>query len=180
MVTITYFVHGTTPDNENGLATGWLPGELSPLGLEQAKVLAKQVADREFDIIICSDLYRAVQTAQLLFGDKHPIIQDDRLREANYGDWNGKPHHFKNNMEDFVHEPFPNGESYRDVEARMQSLCDELREKYPGKRVVLLAHQAPQLALDVIVKGKNWEQAIAEDWRRTKAYQPGWEYVLAD
>jgi broad specificity phosphatase PhoE len=83
-------------------------------------------------------------------------------------------------MEDFVHEPFPNGESYRDVEARMQSLCDELREKYPGKRVVLLAHQAPQLALDVIVKGKNWEQAIAEDWRRTKAYQPGWEYVLAD
>jgi broad specificity phosphatase PhoE len=72
MVTITYFVHGTTPDNENGLATGWLPGELSPLGLEQAKVLAKQVADREFDIVICSDLYRAVQTAQLLFGDKHP------------------------------------------------------------------------------------------------------------
>lgn len=23
---ITYFVHGTTTDNEQGLATGWLPG----------------------------------------------------------------------------------------------------------------------------------------------------------
>lgn len=25
-VKITYFVHGTTTDNENGIATGWAPG----------------------------------------------------------------------------------------------------------------------------------------------------------
>lgn len=33
---ITYFVHGTTTDNEQDLATGWLPGELSGKGIEQA------------------------------------------------------------------------------------------------------------------------------------------------
>ena len=36
MITITYFVHGTTTDNEQKLATGWLPGQLSAAGREQA------------------------------------------------------------------------------------------------------------------------------------------------
>ncbi len=38
-VRITCFVHGTTTDNEQGTATGWLPGELSALGREQAAKL---------------------------------------------------------------------------------------------------------------------------------------------
>src|ERR1043166_984859 len=98
MITITYFVHGTTTDNEQKLATGWLPGELSAAGREQAKKLGEQVADQTFDVVFCSDLQRAIDSAQLGFGDKYTIIQDDRLRECNYGDLNGKPHTFKNQM----------------------------------------------------------------------------------
>jgi len=41
-----------------------------------------------------------------------------------------------------------------------------------------VAHQAPQLALDVLLKGRTWPQAIAEDWRNKKAWQTGWEYEL--
>ena len=37
-VNITYFVHGTTTDNEKGLATGWEQGELSALGVDNLKV----------------------------------------------------------------------------------------------------------------------------------------------
>ena len=181
MVYITYFVHGTTPDNENGIATGWLPGKLSPLGLQQAKILASQVAKRKFDAVMCSDLYRAVQTAEIAFGAHYPVIKDERLRETNYGDWNGKTHNlFKDRHEDFDDHPYPNGESYHNVEARMRSLCEELKQKYDGKHIALLAHQGPQLALEVIANGKTWAEAIAGDWRKTKAYQPGWEYVLAD
>ena len=43
-VQITYFVHSTTTDNELDLATGWLPGELSQRGKEQAKQLEDQLA----------------------------------------------------------------------------------------------------------------------------------------
>jgi hypothetical protein len=32
--------------------------------------------------------------------------------------------------------------------------------------------------LDVLIKGKTWKQAIDEDWRKRKAWQPGWEYIL--
>jgi broad specificity phosphatase PhoE len=178
MVTITYFVHGTTTDNEQHLATGWLPGKLSPTGREQAKKLGEQVANQKFDIIFCSDLQRAIDSAKLGFGSKYKIIQDDRLRECNYGDLNGKPHTVKKNMEDFINQPFPNGECYRDVEARLDSFCDFLKQNYDGKHVAIVAHEGPQLALDVLLKNKSWQQAINENWRKTGAWQPGWGYLI--
>lgn len=179
MVTVTYFVHGTTNDNEQKIATGWLEGELSPLGVEQAHQLAKLVEPYAFDIAVCSDLHRAVQTAMIVFGEDTTLKQDSRLREANYGDWNGKPESFvKEHMQDFISKPFPGGESYADVEKRIRSLCEELKEKYDGQHIALLAHQAPQLALEVVLNDKTWQQAIAEDWRRTGSYQPGWNYII--
>ena len=122
-VSITYFVHGTTTDNESGLATGWLPGELSEKGIEQSKILDDQVADLKFDVVFCSDLQRAIDSAELGFGDKYKIVQDERLRECNYGDMNGKSSKdFKDNMQDYVDTKFPNGESYKDVEKRISIL----------------------------------------------------------
>lgn len=178
-VKITYFVHGTTTDNESGLATGWLPGELSEKGIEQSKILASQVADIKFDVVFCSDLQRAIDSAELGFGDKYEIIQDERLRECNYGDMNGKSaKEFKDNMMGYVDSPFPNGESYKDVEKRMNSFVEFLRDNYDGKHIAIVAHQAPQLALDVLLRGRTWEQAIEEDWRKIKAWQPGWQYTI--
>ncbi|HVW71562.1 MAG TPA: histidine phosphatase family protein [Candidatus Paceibacterota bacterium] len=178
-VQITYFVHGTTTDNEQDLATGWLPGELSEKGIQQSKDLGPLLVEKHFDAVFCSDLKRAVDSAVLNFGGAYQIIQDPRLRECNYGDMNGKPASlFKEHMEDYVETPFPNGESYRDVEFRMQSLVDSLKEDYDGKHIGIVAHQGPQLALDVILRGKSWDQAIAEDWRKTKSWQPGWQYTI--
>ena len=178
MVYLTYYVHCTTTDNEAGLATGWLPGKLSAKGLQEAAEMAKQIAESQFDEIIVSDLQRAVETARIAFAGRK-FKTDARLREVNYGDNNGKPgKSFKANMKDFIMTAFPNGESYHDVEVRIRNLCEELRHNYDGKRVALLAHQAPQLSLDVIISGKTWPQAIDEDWRNTHAYQPGWEYRL--
>lgn len=176
MVRITYFVHGTTTDNETHRATGWLPGELSELGIQQAKELGNQVADKKFDVVFCSDLQRAVDSAELGFGDKYKIIQDERLRECNYGDMNGCTHSFKNTMDDYVDNAFPNGESYKDVEKRMRSFTEYLKEEWDGKHIAIVAHQAPQLALDVILKGLSWSEAIETDWRKTKAWKPGWDY----
>ncbi|MDD5750457.1 MAG: histidine phosphatase family protein [Candidatus Pacebacteria bacterium] len=178
MTKITYFVHGTTTDNEQGIATGWAGGELSELGIKQAKELGDLVADRKFDAVFCSDLKRAVDSAQLGFADKYEIMPDARLRECDYGDFNQKPEEFKSDMTKFIDKPFPNGESCRDVEKRLTDFVDFLKENYSGKHVAIVAHQAPQLALDVLLKGKTWEQAIEEDWRGTKSWQPGWEYEL--
>ena len=60
----------------------------------------------------------------------------------------------------------------------MGDFLKDLEEKYDGKKVGIVAHKAPQLALDVILKDKTWKQAFSEDWRKKKAWQPGWKYVL--
>ena len=59
-IQITYFVHGTTIDNEQDLATGWLSGELSERGIKQAKELGKLVSGKKFDVVFCSDLKQAI------------------------------------------------------------------------------------------------------------------------
>ena len=122
---------------------------------------------------------RAVDSAELGFGDKYKIIQDKRLRECNYGDLTRKSaESFKSKMSDYVNKPFPNGESYRDVEKRMADFLGFLKKNYDGKHIAIVAHQAPQLALDILINGKTWKQAIDEDWRNKKAWRPGWDYVL--
>ncbi len=176
-VKITYFVHSITTDNESGVATGTLPGELSEEGVRRAEALKDDIGSRQFDVVFCSDLHRAVLTADIWFGSG-VARQDVRLCECDYGDMNGGSHSFKDSMTDFVDTPFPNGESYRDVERRIASFLEDVREKYEGKHIAIVAHQAPQLALDVLLGGKTWKQAIDEDWRKTGAWQPGWEYEV--
>ena len=63
MLHLTYFVHGTTTDNEKDLATGWQPGELSDLGIKQSKELGDLVSEKDFSVVFCSDLKRAVDSA---------------------------------------------------------------------------------------------------------------------
>ncbi len=174
---ITYLVHSITTDNEAGLATGWLQGELSQEGVRRAKVLADDLQSREFDAVFCSDLKRAMDSAELFFGRKFPVFVDWRLRECNYGAKNGVLHgDFKDHMDDFIDTPFPNGESYKDVEVRMRSFMADVERLFSNKHIAIVAHQAPQLALDVILKHQTWQDAIANDWRKTSAWQPGWEY----
>ena len=176
MTKITYFVHGTTTDNEAGKATGWLPGELSAVGVQQAQALPEQAADTSFTVVFCSDLGRAIDSARLAFGVTHQIVIDKRLREANYGDNNGKDGAFKASLLPFVDTPFPHGESYRDVEARMCDFVAMLQRDYAGQHIAIVAHEAPQLALDVILGGKTWPEAIATNWREVGSWQPGWVY----
>ncbi len=177
VVEITYFVHGTTTDNENNRATGHAPGNLSELGVQQAKDLGEKV-DEEFDAVYCSDLHRAVRSANLAFGDEYDIIKDERLRECDYGDMTQDK--FTWDIEDYVDESYPDGESYRAVEKRIRDFLDCLLEKHQGEKVALVAHQAPQLSLEVLTEGKSWEQAIAEDWREVGEWQPGWKYEVKD
>ncbi len=176
-VKITYFVHGTTIDNEAGKSTGWAPGELSELGIKQAKELGDIVSDKKFNVFFSSDLKRAVDSAQLGFGDKYEIIQDERLRECNYGDLT-QAEEEKVNYREHIETPFSNGESLKDVENRIKSFLNFLKNDYQDKHIAILAHKAPQLALEVLLKSKTWEVAIDEDWRERKAWQPGWEYII--
>lgn len=179
-VKITYFVHGTTTDNETNISSGWKDVELSKLGTQQSKDLREKTKDHKFDVVFCSDLKRAQDSAKLTWNGMYQIIPDARLRECNYGKLNGASSDVVEPMqeEECIKKPFPEGESYEDVKRRISEFLNEVYDKYKGKRIAIVAHKASQLALDVILNGKTWEQALADDWRKRKAWQPGWEFIL--
>ncbi len=90
-VKITYFVHGTTTDNEKDLSSGWADAPLSEKGVREAIELKEQIRAKKFAAVFCSDLKRAVDSAKLTFEGEFPIIADSRLRECNYGRFNASP-----------------------------------------------------------------------------------------
>lgn len=174
-VEIIYFVHGTTYDNAESKCSGWKQVKLNELGREQAINLGKNT-NYKFDILFTSDLIRAVDSANLAWPE-YKKIQDNRLRECNYGDYDGGDKKLVV-YEKHINESFPNGESLIDVEKRMRSFIEYLKKEYNGKTVGIVAHRAPQLALEVITKNITWEEAIQKDWRIIKAWQPGWKYIV--
>jgi broad specificity phosphatase PhoE len=90
-VKITYFAHGTTIDNEQEISSGWSDAPLSQLGIQQSIDLQNQIDVSAFAVVFCSDLQRSIESAKLTFQDKVPIIVNARLKECNYGTYNGQP-----------------------------------------------------------------------------------------
>lgn len=176
-VRITYFVHGTSVDNERGISSGWKDTPLSELGVRQAEELKEKLKGRKFGLIFSSDLQRALRTAEVVFG-KAAAVPDVRLRECNYGTYNGKPSAIVEPMQERTSERFPEGESYEDVKKRVADFLGFLKREYNGKHIALVSHKAPQLCLEVLLNGKTWEQASTDDWRKTGSWQAGWEYEL--
>ena len=175
---IIYFVHGTTTDNASKLCSGWKVALLNDLGKEQAINLGNVSKDRgdKFDIVITSDLKRAVESSLLAF-PQYERITDSRLRECNYGGLDGE-HKSLVVYEEHINESFPNGESLKDVENRIRNFVQYLKDNYDNQTIGVVAHRAPQLALEVVTKNISWEEAIANDWRKTGDWQPGWEYII--
>ncbi len=156
---IYFATHSTTTDNEAKISSGWKDVELSELGIQQAKEMGERFKDIKIDLICCSDLKRAVDTVKIAFGDKYPIIADKRLRELNYGDFNGKPSEIVEPMKkEHIKESYPNGESYEWAMERTHEFYKELKEKYPDKIVLVVGHRATQYGLDTLVGGKTLEE----------------------
>jgi hypothetical protein len=62
-IEVVFETRSTTVDNEQGGATGWLPGELSELGRAQARQLGQRRSGDGISAVFSSDLTRAAQTA---------------------------------------------------------------------------------------------------------------------
>ena len=174
-VRLVYETHSTTLDNEAGVCTGWAPGALSATGIRNAEELGDRRRG-EVDLVVSSDLHRAVQTVEVAFaGTRVPRRTDPRLREVDFGELTG-------NAVDVVHarrrahveRPFPRGQSYRQVVDGVRELLGELARDQDGKRVLLVGHAATRYALDHLLTGRPLARAATAPF----AWREGWEYVL--
>jgi broad specificity phosphatase PhoE len=173
---IVYETHSMTTDNEEGIATGWLPGRLSEAGRGHARALGERRREERLAGVFASDLTRAVETAEIAFaGSGLEVRLDPRLRECNYGQLNGRPV-AEIDIERLhrIDEPFPGGESYRDVVDRTQSFLEELFPEFDGSRVLLIAHSANRWALEHLVLGTTLDDLVVAPFE----WQEGWIYRL--
>jgi alpha-ribazole phosphatase/probable phosphoglycerate mutase len=173
-VELVYETHAISTDNEAGIATGWLPGRLSPAGRRLARELGARRRDGGVAAVYSSDLRWAVETAELAFdGTGIPRHQDERLRECDYGELNGAPvARVAAERRHRVDVPFPGGESYRQVVDRTAAFLADLVRDWDGRRVVVIAHSANRWALEVLVQGRRLEELVGAPFE----WHPGWLY----
>ena len=62
-IEIVFETHSTTTDNERWIASGWLDGQLSPLGRRQAKELGERRADDEIAAVFSSIIEAIASTS---------------------------------------------------------------------------------------------------------------------
>jgi broad specificity phosphatase PhoE len=173
---IVFETHAISTDNEAGIATGWLEGQLS----EEGRRLARRLGDRRrgewIDTVYTSDLGRAIETAVLAFGDSGiPIRRDARLRECNYGSLNGgRVIEVERERIKRIDEPFPGGESYRQTVERTRSFLGDVAVEHGSGRIVVIGHSATRWALDHLLKGVPLEVLVGAPFE----WQEGWLYEL--
>lgn len=127
-------------------------------------------------MVFTSDLGRAVETAKIAFeGSGVPVHADPRLRECNYGKWNGMPvTRLEAERSRRIDDPFPGGESYRMVVERMRDFLYGMSREWSGKRVVIIGHSATRFALEHLLRGTPLEDAVTAGFE----WQEGWHYIL--
>ena len=135
--------HGQTPWNVEDLVCGRADVPLTEVGQQQAKLLAKSALDKGIDVILCSPLLRARQTAQAVSDAIGiPIQIDDRLVEFDFGSFDGTSRFGEEFQRLRAQMPtrFPGGESGFDLAYRVYGLLYEIKEKYADKTVLLVCH----------------------------------------
>lgn len=135
--------HGRTRLNALGRLQGRVDEPLDDVGLAQAAAAAARIGP--VDEVISSPLLRAQQTAAA-FGQ--PVITDERWVELSYGVYEGAPH------ADVPSEAWAQwqldpswvpegGEALSTLDARVRGACDDLRDRWQGREVLVVTHVSP-------------------------------------
>ncbi len=142
--------HGESQTNIEKRFAGHLETPLTKTGEKQAQLLLNYFKDKNIDKIYSSSLSRAVNTIAPtadFYGLE--IIKDDRLKEINAGDWQGKTYLeiidssyqfrvvWKTDMANCVCD---NGESVKDCAKRVFDALIDVAENSNAKNVIITSH----------------------------------------
>jgi broad specificity phosphatase PhoE len=142
--------HGETPWNAEGRLQGHADIDLSEKGRQQAREVAKRLADTPIDVAYSSDLARAWHTAQIVLDQRDvPLNSNEGLRERFYGVFEGLtveerqaqfPDEFAASLIKDLEFASPGGESALGTLRRMTGVIGEIKERHLNETVLIVGH----------------------------------------
>jgi 2,3-bisphosphoglycerate-dependent phosphoglycerate mutase len=155
---------------------------LSELGEKQARALGSwfraQPEPERPTVLLSSPYLRARRTSTQILAaagleNAVQLSVDERLREKEFGSLNRltragvtatfpEEAHRRDQLGKFYYRP-PGGESWCDVILRSRSILDDLRLRWPGERVLIVAHQVVVLCFRYLLEGLDEAQLLEID-----------------
>jgi 2,3-bisphosphoglycerate-dependent phosphoglycerate mutase len=130
-------------------------GSLTMRGREQARELGERLRVERVAAVVCSELSRAVQTAEIAAGVLGlPVRVRERLHEFPAGDYLGRP--YEHGLFDPMASAWlagdlsagvPGGETGRQTADRVLGVLEEYADQFRGETVVVVSHGGVILAL---------------------------------
>jgi probable phosphoglycerate mutase len=150
---VTRFVvvrHGETRWNLEGRVQGHGDSALTAAGVEQARSIGRRVAREPFDLLVASDLGRALDTARCIAEHTgHEVRRDARLRERSFGAGEGLtygeidrryPDAFTRSRDTDPDYAVPGGESRNAFHDRVARAFEALAGERPEGRILVVTH----------------------------------------
>ncbi len=142
--------HAESNWNAAGRWQGHGDPALSERGVEQANLLARELASESIDVIVSSDLRRAAETAAILARARglRPLL-NPRLRELDLGRWEGLTRDQIECADGAALRRFDSGdldvrpgggENLRELAQRARSAVAEVVSAHAGRRLAIVTH----------------------------------------
>ena len=136
--------HGQTDWNGLKKVMGRCDEPLNENGLRQASETRDNLLNTDIDLIICSPLQRARQTAEIINKDRNiPIIYDERIIERDFGEFEGeqtKDFDFNGYWDYYKNKQYQSAENIQVFFKRIYDFLEDIMKKYKDKNVLIVAH----------------------------------------
>ena len=155
---------------------------LTEQGRNEATSRAEELKARKVTKIFASPLVRTQETAQIVADmlgiAREDIVTDERLREYDFGEWNGKPFqefidYRKNNVKDYTEQL--GASSLLETKKRFGDFLYELESKYANETILIVTHGIFFETSAALIQGADNARSleILFDVFNLKRIQPG-------
>jgi broad specificity phosphatase PhoE len=168
MATLLLTRHGETDWNATHRWQGFTGPRLNELGRRQAERLAAELVGTNIDAIYSSDTIRATETAEIVAASLGlDVRQDTRLREVNFGEWEGLTRQEINERYAGAFSEWDacklaaptGGETDLEMAARVLEAVAEIAHKHKGETILVVTSGGPIRAVQA--HAQRIDQAVA-------------------
>ena len=154
MTTLYLVRHGETIDNVRQIMQGQTQGELTENGIFQARQVAEELKDVDFEAVVASDLKRSIDTAKIVAAPHQlEVLTTPLLRERDWGGFTGRY------IPDLKGEVWPDDiETLENLLSRAGEFIAYIRDTFPGKKVVAVGHGIINKAIQAVYYQKSMSE----------------------